>query len=76
LVELGRKIMSDNRAPERIDGPTPAGGAYVILYHHDDGSLEIVEFTADGKELGRTYSEAPTLDTWSLIVGDDIFLDQ
>jgi hypothetical protein len=43
----------------RIDGPTPSGGAYAILYTHDDGSLEIVEFDAFDREIRRTYSAPP-----------------
>ena len=37
-------------APERIEGSTPAGGAYAIAYRGDDGSIEIVEF--DGAGVG------------------------
>ncbi len=48
------------RPPERIAGPTPNGGAYAIAYHLPDGSIEIVEFTADDRELMRTYSAPPT----------------
>jgi hypothetical protein len=50
------------KSPERRDGPTPNGGAYSILYTHDDGSMEIVEFTADGTELMRTYSPPAELE--------------
>jgi hypothetical protein len=45
------------KPPERHDGPTPNGGAYSIAYFRDDGSMEIVEFDADGKEIHRTYGE-------------------
>jgi hypothetical protein len=45
--------------PERIDGPTPNGGAYLVIYRHDDGSTEIVEFDADDAEIHRTYSPPP-----------------
>jgi hypothetical protein len=44
---------------ERIEGPTPAGGAYAIAYRHDDGAVEIVEFDLAGTELQRTYSPGP-----------------
>jgi len=44
---------------ERIEGPTPAGGAYEIAYRHDDGAVEIVEFDLAGTELQRTYSPDP-----------------
>jgi hypothetical protein len=36
------------RSAERIEGPTPAGGAYAIAYRHDDGAIEIVEFDLRG----------------------------
>jgi hypothetical protein len=35
------------------------GGAYAILYTHDDGSQEIVEFDAADREIRRTYSAPP-----------------
>jgi hypothetical protein len=44
------------KKPERIEGPTPNGGAYAIAYAYDDGSMEIVEFNAQGEEIARTYS--------------------
>ena len=47
--------------PERIEGPTPAGGAYALIYRHDDGTVEIVEFNIHGREIRRTYS-APESD--------------
>lgn len=47
------------RDPIRIDGATPNGGAYSILYTHDDGSREIVEFDADDKAIFRTYTPPP-----------------
>jgi hypothetical protein len=40
-------------SPERIDGPTPNGGAYAIAYYRDDGSREIVEFDANDIALDR-----------------------
>jgi hypothetical protein len=45
--------------PERIEGPTPGGGAYAIAYTHDDGTVEVVEFDAAGREIRRTYSRPP-----------------
>ena len=39
---------------KRIEGPTPAGGAYAIAYVHD-GAVEIVEFDAAGRPIARTY---------------------
>jgi hypothetical protein len=41
--------------PRRVEGPTPNGGAYALLYDHDDGTLEIVEFDSDDREVLRTY---------------------
>ncbi len=46
------------KQPERVEGPTPAGGAYAIAYRHDDGSIEIVEFDSAGRAIRRTYSPA------------------
>jgi hypothetical protein len=40
---------------ERREGPTPNGGAYSILYIHDDGQVEIVEFSVTDQEIRRTY---------------------
>lgn len=48
--------------PEWRDGPTPNGGAYSIAYTHDDGSIEIVEFSADDRQIMRTYFPAPRRD--------------
>ena len=53
--------------PERVDGPTPAGGAYSELYKLDcSGNLaksendvveyRILEKTADGTLLKTTYA--------------------
>jgi hypothetical protein len=47
---------SQPKPPSRIEGPTPNGGAYAIIYEHDNGSIEAVEFDADGKEILRTYT--------------------
>lgn len=44
------------RPPERVDGPTPNGGAYCIAYYGaDDRLAEIVEFDAADREIRRTY---------------------
>src|SRR5262249_9066800 len=43
------------RRTERIEGPTPNGGAYALVYHRDDGSIEIVECDEAGDEIHRTY---------------------
>lgn len=50
---------------KRVDGKTPAGGAYSIAYFLDDQrgavdekqatKVEIVEFTKAGEEIKRTY---------------------
>lgn len=49
---------------ERIDGPTPRGGAYSEAQFSRDGepadkqdanAVEITEYAADGTVLGRTY---------------------
>jgi hypothetical protein len=66
--------MSSTRSTssaERSEGPTPAGGAYAIAYHYDDGSTEIVEFDSAGAEIERTYSPDPR----GLMINDDILLD-
>lgn len=54
-----------NDCSERIDGPTPNGGAYAIAYFRDaDGkpcskdmatNIEIVEFDENGRDVFRTY---------------------
>ena len=44
---------------ERVQGPTPAGGAYAILIRDECGRIvEVVEYTASGRELLRTYGAA------------------
>jgi hypothetical protein len=48
--------LQPSRKPERVEGPTPNGGAYSIAYFHDDGSREIVEFDAADRPIWRTYS--------------------
>ncbi len=52
---------------ERIEGPTPRGGAYAIAYYQDANgqpadkasavAVEIVEYDAAGVALWRTYAE-------------------
>jgi hypothetical protein len=42
--------------PEHIEGPTPNGGTYALVYVHDDGQIEIVEFDRDDREILRIYS--------------------
>lgn len=52
---------------ERIDGPTPNGGAYAIIYYQDaQGELtdkssavraELIEFDANGEQVWRSYVE-------------------
>jgi hypothetical protein len=61
---------------ERVDGPTPNGGAYSIAYFRDAegnpcqkaGAAEIVEFDAKGEAVHRSYLRAPEGPT-------DIFAD-
>jgi hypothetical protein len=59
--------------PERSEGPTPNGGAYALAYFSKAGcpavrgeadAVEIVEYTADGREIFRTYGllTLPTAD--------------
>lgn len=53
---------------ERVEGPTPAGGAYSILYYMDDRGdrsdkkdavlVEIVEYDESGNVIYRTYANA------------------
>ena len=48
------------REPERVDGPTPNGGAYAVGYYDETGHLiEVVEYDADGEQIFRTYNETP-----------------
>ncbi len=42
--------------PQRIEGPTPGGGAYALVYLRPDGRAEIVEFDASDREIRRTYA--------------------
>lgn len=47
--------MVDERV-ERIEGPTPNGGDYAVLYRGlAGGAYEIVEYKKDGTEVFRTY---------------------
>jgi hypothetical protein len=46
--------MGDNRKGQRIEGPTPNGGAYAIKYQ-EGNRIEIVEFDEDGQVIERTY---------------------
>ena len=51
---------------ERIDEPTPTGGAYFITYFRDSNGkpckkseavhFEIIEYDKDGEVLARTYA--------------------
>ncbi len=52
-------MAANKNSPERIDGPTPNGGVYAMVYRHDDGRTEIVEFDTRDREIRRTYSLAP-----------------
>ena len=59
------KTLVDSPTEQRMDGPTPNGGAYSIIYYQnaDGGSTskdkaqkaEIVEFSSSGKQIFRTY---------------------
>lgn len=50
---------------EEREGPTPNGGVRSVIYYRDAGgnpaekdaavAAEIVEFDADGKDVGRTH---------------------
>jgi hypothetical protein len=51
--------MAAERTPERIDGPTPNGGTYALVFVHDDGTVEIVEYDDQDQVLVRTYSPPP-----------------
>ena len=52
---------------ERIDGPTPAGGAYAIAYFFDDDGtacpeedaveMRIIEYDESDKSIAFTYGE-------------------
>jgi hypothetical protein len=61
--------MTDTMAEERIEGPTPNGGAYALAYFSAGGvpvedqaqadAAEVIEFTADSAEIMRTYADLP-----------------
>ncbi len=45
--------------PRRVEGPTPAGGAYAIAYSNAAGEIvEIVEFDEQDRPIARTYTAA------------------
>lgn len=56
-------------AEERIEGPTPNGGAYSIAYWRDDNGnpvdreqatkVEIVEYDEAGEQVWRSYANMP-----------------
>jgi hypothetical protein len=55
-------------AAERIDGPTPNGGEYAVAHFSRDGeaaekadatAVEILEYSADGECIARTYGRLP-----------------
>lgn len=58
--------MAKEQNFKRIDGATPNGGQYAILYFRDNegypcsenkaATVEAVEFSADDVELFRTYA--------------------
>ena len=62
----GERFMQ--KTEERVDGPTPAGGAYAIARFSRDGEaaakdcateVELIEYAADGREIQRTYGILP-----------------
>lgn len=58
-------FTSKKETSQRIDKPTPSGGAYSIIYYQDNNGkpvsktkavkVEIIEYSQDGTELLRTY---------------------
>ncbi len=56
---MSQKKQDTTAEPKRIEGPTPNGGAYALVYEHSDGGAEIVEFDAQGRQIFRTYSTPP-----------------
>lgn len=63
----GRVPQALEETSERIEGPTPNGGAYAIAYYRgEDGnptvkaeahSVEIVEYDKEGNAVHRTYGQ-------------------
>ena len=66
LCTINQNVMAKEQFSKRIDGATPNGGQYSILYFRDkDGrpcvekkaaTVEAVEYTSDGDELFRTHA--------------------
>ena len=52
-------MAADADEPRRVEGPTPNGGAYALLYTHDDGSREAVEFDEHDERIASTYFQSP-----------------
>ena len=46
---------------KRIEGPTPAGGAYADIYEVNGVPVEAVEYDAAGNVLLRSYFETPEI---------------
>lgn len=44
----------EGRRAVRLEGPTPHGGAYMIVYYRDDGESEYVEFDSSDRPIMRT----------------------
>ena len=56
----GGGALSAEFHTERIDGPTPNGGAYAIAIKDADGNVyEITEYLDDGTVVMRTYAAPP-----------------
>jgi hypothetical protein len=63
---IGNRSTQEEETSERVDGPTPAGGAYSVAYFSDKGGkpcgkssasrIDIVEFDRRGNELLRTMA--------------------
>lgn len=57
--------MAEDVKPQRLKGPTPAGGAYALAYYYDANGkpcerakavrVEIHECDEDGEVIARTY---------------------
>ena len=56
--------MDIKKCQERIEGPTPNGGAYAMAYYSDEigtpGAkiVEIVEFSEDGQPIFSTITDS------------------